>query len=350
MVGLWSVWCRSGDDSRRNGLLTLVSIVAVVAGVIAGAAGSASGAALSPQLRFARFLGSELPNNGSMAEVVVSCAGSPGTRCSGVLQLLPRGAAAQRLVGSGPIASRSIRNAYAGQEDAIVLRLGERSREALARGNVLRLAVVLRQVGGRSVARNLVAAKERAIVGHRRPNSVVRHIVRRLSGRSATSAAAATTVDYSWSWHIPVRHFLVLPDFRCPSSAPYVAGSTNTRTYSPRRAPRPIAGPRVWARIGMLRAAAKSGTGYASFTTPHLTNHRGVRMMTGWPEGSWTTNNAWAPVLFEDGKFELKVTCTSSDALDDVAWVGEDVKQTSAEVTFPTAAVFPWAKSTPHQS
>ena len=350
MVGLWSVWGRSGDGSRRNRLLTLVSIVAVLVGVIAGAAGPASGAAAHPQLRFARLFGNELPNNGSMAEVIVSCGGSQGTGCSGVLQLLARGADAQRLLGSGPIAMRSIRNAYAGQEHAIVLRLDERSREALAGGHVLQLDVVLSQAGLRPVARNVVLAAERAIVGHRRPDSVVRHVVHRLSGRSATSAAAATTVDYSWTWNIPVRSFLVLPDFRCPASAPYVAGSTNTRTYISRRAPRPIAGPRVWARVGQLKAVAKSGTGYASFTTPHLTNHNGVRMMTGWPKGSWTTNNAWAPVLFQDGKFELTVTCTSSDALDDVAWVGEDVKKTSAEVTFPTSAVFPWAKPVPHQS
>ena len=343
MLGLCGVRGILADGSRPRRLSVLVSGLAVVTGLIAGAAGAAPGAAAKPQLRFAPVLGNELPNNGSKAEVVVVCAGAQGAGCNGVVELLPRGVGTRRLVGNGPVSSRSIRKASVGNEHAIVLRLDASAHKALARGEVLQLTIELRQAGRTAAARNVVAAKERAVVGHRQPDSVVRHIVvRNLGGRSAAPAAATTTVEYNWSWNIPVRTFLVLPDFRCPAAEPYVAGATKTRTYVPRRAP-VGSGSRVWARVGMLTAVAKAGTGYGAFTTPHLTDHNGVRMMTGWPKGSWTGNNAWAPLLFEDGKFELKVTCTSSDALDNVAWVGENVDKNSETVTFPTSAVFPWA-------
>jgi hypothetical protein len=71
--------------------------------------------------------------------------------------------------------------------------------------------------------------------------------------------------------------------------------------------------------------------------------HSTYWIMTGWPKGNWETNNAWAPILFEDGHFALTVTCTSSKSEHDVAWVEEDTHT----VRYPHDALMPWRHNAP---
>jgi hypothetical protein len=84
---------------------------------------------------------------------------------------------------------------------------------------------------------------------------------------------------------------------------------------------------------------AKAGTGYGGFNVPNVQHYSGKRgsypdykVMTGWPEGGFAFNSIWAPVAFEDGHFELTVTCTSSTDRDQIAYANDPVKD---EFLFP---------------
>ncbi len=336
----WRTQITSFVHVWRLQLVPLVLVLAILGAGIATVA-SAAGSGVRPELRFDSLVGSELPNNGAMAEVVVACVGRPGTSCKGVVRLLPRGPQTVHLVGGAPIASHTISAGPAGNEHGILLGLNQRAREALANGKVLQVTIELRQPGHAALTKNVVAALERSVVGHSRPDSIKRGVVTAASGRSASTAASIETRTYEWKWDIPVRHFLVLPDFRCSGSTPFVAGSDMTRTYIPQRTFHAV----EWGRRGKLKAVAKSGTGYGSFEAAHTDTRNGIVVMTGWPKGSWTTNNVWAPVLFEDGHFELTVTCTSSDQRGDVAWVDE----TKSHVVFPRTGLFPWIAVSPKE-
>jgi hypothetical protein len=119
--------------------------------------------------------------------------------------------------------------------------------------------------------------------------------------------------SYHWHWNIKAGNILLLPDFSCPSSTPYI--KTNGTYRTPNRQP----DVKAW-HIADAVVNASSGVGYGSFNTVKTTNDNdGFQILTGWPKGDFWQNNMWAPA-FDDGTADLYVTCTSSSAHDDTAW------------------------------
>lgn len=161
--------------SARGGVVigSLVSI-GVILTLVAGGASAAPRAPAGSRLGFDRVTGSQLPNNGDDAEVVVVCRGRPAASapCHGEIRLLTRGNAARRLVGSAPVASAPIRSLPAGQSRRIRLRLRLAARRVLPT-HELALRLVVYQARWPPVAKNVSAALERPFLGHARPDRVV---------------------------------------------------------------------------------------------------------------------------------------------------------------------------------
>jgi hypothetical protein len=238
---------------------------------------------------------------------------------------LARGIAARRLVGSAPVATASIKALAAGQSRPIQLRLRPAARRVL-RTHVVALRLVVHQAGWPPVAKSVSAATARPVLGHARPNRVV--VERPPHG---DPQSGANYLKYSWKWDIPGGHYLVLPDFKCPPEAPFVANRRSTKPNAE----------------ADMNASATDGTGYGNFVTAHTVNreaaidlrdHRRLklRIMTGWPEGGFFRNSVWAPP-FSGGHFELSVVCTNVDngAESGFAWVRDDPETTNA-------GLFPW--------
>ena len=269
--------------------------------------------------------GSVLPTRGGKSAVDVKCKGRPKARCNGRVQLIPRGSRTRELVGDSAIARTSVK-LKRGQARTLQLPLRGRAQDALG-DHVLNVTVRLTSKGKSHPtkrASSLFAADKK--VGHDRPSRVKTD--HPPNGHGGTD----TVKTYHWSWDIPVRKFLVLPDFRCPSEAPNVV--TNGTEIQNRKT-----GDRLGLKAG-LDVQAKTGTGYGGFNVPHLEFHQGQRgnypdydVMTGWPEGGWTYNSIWAPVAFEDGHFELTVSCTSSTDRNQIAYKDHPVAQ---------VFLFPW--------
>jgi hypothetical protein len=301
--------------------------IVVVLTLLASATDAAPKAPAGPRLGLDRVTGSQLPNNGGEAEVVVVCLvrQAVSAPCRGTIQLLARGKAARRLVGSAPVAGGSIKALAAGQSRRIRLRLRPGARRVL-RTHVLALRLVAYQAGWPPVAKNVSAAIERPFLGHGLPNRVVVERPPRGDPQSG-----ANYLKYSWKWDIPAHHYLELPDFKCPPDAPYVRNRRSTKPNAE----------------ADMNASATDGTGYGNFLTAHTVNreaaidlrdHRRLklRIMTGWPEGGFFRNSVWAPP-FSGGHFELSVVCTNVDngAEFGFAWVRDDPETTNA-------GLFPW--------
>jgi hypothetical protein len=278
--------------------------VLVVALVAVGAAAAQPGARQAPPgtLRLDAQTGAMLPTRGGISLVNVDCRGRPeGGACAGSVRLLPRGQQTRALVGPTPVARGSSRLPQ-GTSKTLRLHLSARARQAI-RGdaNVLKLTVEIRSNG--QVSRHLDLVDDfKPVLGHKRPDST-RVARRRLAG------ATAATKTYEWKWDIPVRHYLQLPDFRCPSNMPSVA--TNGVQLSKWNISNRI----DMGKQGKLQEYS-SHAGIAGFNVPHTREDGGYTkhwVMTGWPQGTWNYNSIWAPVAFDDGHFELKVTCTDSD-------------------------------------
>jgi hypothetical protein len=165
-----------------------------------------------------------------------------------------------RLVGRNPVAGAAIKDVPVGGSRALTLRLSQRARTALAH-HVLDLTTALTQPGHPAVSRSVVAVLEHAVLGHARPDSVVRHVVRNASTRRARGAAGSTitTVTFEWKWDIPVRTYLVLQEFRCPADTPYVAASKDQI----------LSLGKFRGLKAMLDAKAKTGTGYGLQSAEH---------------------------------------------------------------------------------
>jgi hypothetical protein len=242
-----------------------------------------------------------LPNGGGAAEVDSSCPGDATGACNGSVALVPRGNTA-RILGSRALA-RSAFTLARGADADLKLRLSPPASDALSRGP-LYVTAVLRAAG------SPVIAELPAALASERP----------FKASPAPSAAApyecwpnAQCVDFSWSWKIPAAHYLVMKSFSCPADEPRVAPG------------RPVAlqardGTWFNSFKGRMEASASDGTGYAGFHEPSVSNFddpegwgngNGLYNMLGWPQGGLLENSIWAP-LARDGKFSLKVTCTSA--------------------------------------
>ena len=159
MPGAWSKLAR--------GLVVLAGLAS--AWMLAAAAGAAAQPVGGGRMEFAPFAGSELQNTNGTAEVLVACSGSAtSARCSGTVELSPRGSSTRRLTGSATLASASI-TIPAGSERGVILRLSRRGRKALT-GHVLDLTVTLRQHNRHPISRRMLAARERPVMGHSDPN------------------------------------------------------------------------------------------------------------------------------------------------------------------------------------
>jgi hypothetical protein len=292
--------------------VTVIVAVAVVE-VPFVQAGATARPARGGELRFAPHQGAELPNKGALSEVVVECSAPAGVRsCSGAVQLLPRGRATRALVGGGPLASATVGSLARGRERDVLLSLSRVAREKLP-GHVLQLTAVLSQAGRITFRRNFAAEAERPILGHSRPD---RTVVKRIPGSGQNEVQE---VFYSWNWDIPVRHYLVVPSFQCPSNAAHVAWNGTFKKFDGKNS----------VSRAKLDVTAKSGTGYGGFRVASVADSSYVRnAMTGWPTGDWSFNSVWAPAFFEDGHFELTATCTnvayeiaSADRKDLLPWM-----------------------------
>jgi hypothetical protein len=306
--------------AKKRHVFLRLAFLGLVFVVFAGIASAQPGAhsARPGRLKLDRQIGTALPTRGGISIVDVDCPGRPdGGACAGTIRLLPRGAKTKALVGPAPIATASVR-LPSGATRQIRLKLNARARAAI-RGetNSLVTTVELRSAG--SVTRRLDVVDDfRPVVGHARPDNVT-------SGHFKVGGATADYNTYTWKWDIEVRHFLELPNWNCPSSTPQMQANGNKAIYWNYNERRDLG------FKGNLRAVAKSGTGYSNFTHGNLKQsydgYRTFWYLTGWEKGGWTTNSVWAPVLFEDGHFELTVTCTSAtDVLGSTAIIYESDK------------------------
>ncbi len=266
--------------------------------ILAAAAGAAPQPVAGGRMEFAPFAGSELQNANGQAEVLVTCSGSAtSARCSGTVELSPRGSSTRRLTGSATLASASI-TIPADSERGVILRLSRRVRTALT-GHVLDLTVTLRQRNRHPISRRMLAARERPVIGHSRPDHVIRHTL-----------GSASDITYNWKWDFGPRTYLILPEFTCPPDAPFVR-SNGTKVEDRDDSHKVI---RAISKADIV-AVAKAGTGYAGFRVPKIRTTRDGRnelyQMFGWPEGGVLSNSVWAPFL-ESGHFELTVTCAST--------------------------------------
>ena len=285
--------------------------------VVAGAASAQPGAhaARPGKLKLDKQIGNALPTKGGISIVDVDCPGRPdGGVCAGTIRLLPRGAKTKALVGSAPIATASAR-LPSGTTRQIRMKLNARARAAI-RGeeNSLVTTVELRSRG--TVTRRLeVVVDFKGVRGHARPDRVTR-------GQFKAGGATVNYQTYTWKWDIPVRKFLELPDFRCPSYAPQLTTNGNKVIYWNYNERRDLG------FQAYMDARARSGTGYSNFTQNHLKQsydgYRTFWYMVGWPSGDWFHNSVWAPLAFDDGHFELTVTCTDkTDVLGSTAIIYE---------------------------
>jgi hypothetical protein len=303
--------------------------IVVILTLLASATDAAPRAPIWPRLGLDRVTGSQLPNNGREAQVMVVCLGRPAASapCRGTIRLLARGNAARRLVGSAPVAGASIKALAAGQSRPIRLRLRAAARRVLPT-HVLALRVVVYQAGRPPVAKNVSATIQRPFLGHARPNHV---LVQQPPSNGSEPKSGVNYLEYNWKWDIPAGHYLVLPEFKCPPEAPYVRNRRSTKPNAE----------------ADMKASATDGTGYGNFVTAHTVNREGyidwsqttrlkLRIMTGWPEGGFFRNSVWAPP-FTNGHFELSVVCTNTNTggLYGFAWIRDDPETTNA-------GLFPW--------
>ena len=309
MRGAWSKLAR--------GLVVLAGLAS--AWIPAAAAGAAPQPVGGGRMEFAPFAGSELQNANGKAEVLVACSGSAtNARCSGTVELSPRGSSTRRLTGSATLASASI-TIPAGSERGVILRLSRRVRKALT-GHVLDLTVKLRQRNRHPISRRMMAARERPVIGHSHPDRVIRHTL-----------GSASDVTYNWKWDFGPGKYLIVPEFTCPPNAPFVR--SNGTTVEDRDDSHKVI--RAISKADIV-AVAKAGTGYGGFRVPKIRTTREGRkelfQMFGWPEGSVFSNSVWAPIL-DSGHFELTVTCADTY-----------VAQVSLGLAFSAQVqrIFPW--------
>jgi|SRR6187397_2403107 len=267
----------------------------VALGLIAMAltAGVRSGSATSPASTpvFSRGMGAVLPNDGTRAQVGVSCPEHAPRACAGSVTLVPRGGTANTL-GSGAIARASFR-LVPGRDAQLKLPLTSSARAALKRGPLSVRAVV----GPSASSRRVTVAREALYTAPGR--------------RVVVGFASADERDYEWTWTIPKGKALAVPKFSCPDDMPRLTPGSHFLPYK-----RGIGG--VW--DAAMRVTAGDGTGYGGFDRPQIGGvvkggaGNDYRNMLGWPKGDIWFNSIWAPVL-SDGHFKLKVTCTSAPPL-----------------------------------
>lgn len=139
------------------------------------------------------------------------------------------------------------------------------------------------------------------------------------------------TIIKVFSWNIPAAHYVLMPEYSCPSDTPYFKsnGIEHKEAVSPSDPGgrlhyqgyeadfRAQASDGVGYKAGLhylklravnVRAKADDGATGDPRVAPQYTD---VVVPTGFDKGTWASNSIWAPV-FKGGTFKLTVTCTSS--------------------------------------
>jgi hypothetical protein len=299
------------------------SILVASALTLAAAASAGGNGAFQarPGLKIDAELGGALPTGRGLTEVSVDC---PDTHarlpCPGTITLLPRGAKTKALVGSAPIARRSVK-VRSGSTKLFKLQLSRKARAALRGGKHWLDVLVEVRSNGKRRTHQAIADDFRPVLGHAEPDNIHTRV------RYAKDGSALVTSTYSWDWHIKVRSYLELPNFKCPAWAPNVDSNGRVIYTGDARGRHTVeAGHKA-----NMEARAKQGTGWSNFTDFWTTYHGGggtpsghaYWSLQGWKKGGLWTNSVWAPALFEDGHFSLKVVCQSSSNLNEIARVEE---------------------------
>lgn len=297
-------------NERR--LVVLALALLLTAAALAAGAGSRSA---SPRLKFDPAMGQTLPWRGNVVSVMVDCAGA--NSCSGRLIIRPADSATRQLTGNVPIASARIKVGK-GSTD-LSPRLSPRAKRALDRDRALHVIATLRPS---SDSIRVSIGSETAFRGHPKPNSV--HV------NHPGGSGGGTIKEFTWKWNIPARSYLLVPGFKCPDDARYIA--TNGKG---------IVGIRntVVGKVGRLDLNAGEGAGYAKFDDPDLryADGDGRRIMLGWPTGSAWRNSIWAP-LTSSVRVELHAWCT--DDFSNPAYIDDKYVSPNHHET----ALFPWGK------
>jgi hypothetical protein len=308
--------------------------------LVSAAAADHDGSRAKPgTLAFGGGIGAALPYRGGVSVVRVSCHGVAGGRCVGSVRLFPRGDRTRGLVGSAALATSPV-SLKTHRSTKVRLKLSQRARRALGNST---LAVTIELHQGKAVrgkkATNLGVA--RPITGDPKPDDVDTDHPPRGGG------GTATVKTFSWRWHIPAAHYLLLPAFTCPSDAPNIATNGTEIAFLGKRP------------VGMkakIDADASDGIGYKDgfwlnvaerhtdgwwylFSKPYPN----YRVATGWDSGSWSFNSVWAG-LFDGGDFSLSVTCTDTVAPRTVAWVLDGVPDLIGTMDAPWQLLLPWVR------
>jgi hypothetical protein len=295
--------------------------LAVALVVVPAAAATHDGTPTKPgKLTFAAKIGAALPYHRGIGIVHVVCQGTGKSRCRGSVRLLPRGERTRGLVGAAPLATRAV-NLKGHHRAAIRLQLSTRARREAASA-VLSVTVEVRSARGRWITRRVALGAARPIVGDPKPDHV------QVEHPPQGGGPPATVKTFDWERNIPAHHYYNLPAFHCPEDAPVLAtNGTELNSLG------------FWDGMQAdMTVSADSGVGYgAAFTIEtdfrstedwvvekvgvfqHEYHFPDYRVMTGWPEGSWSHNSVWAPLL-SDGNFHLWVTCTSLTGKRQIAW------------------------------
>jgi hypothetical protein len=307
--------------------LWLVPVVLALLLATAAGAGQRGYAPARGYLTLDGQTGGALPTKDGVSLVNVDCRKRPGPgTCAGTVRILPRGAQTKELVGSAPIASGSAR-LRAAETKNLRLRLSARARAAIrGKGTVLTVTVEARS-NGKRWARPMTLDDFAPFRGHTRPTSTRRLL------QFTPDGALTDEETYQWKWDIPVRHYLILPEFTCPDDHPWIA--SNGKTIWKWNLS-------TWWDVGLqakLDVGGSSNAGYGGFNVP-TTHEEGVattyHVMTGWPKGAWNFNSIWAPVAFDDAHFELKATCSNTPY--------EIVTGAAYSWAGPLAWMFPWGQ------
>ena len=147
------------------------------------------------------------------------------------------------------------------------------------------------------------------------------------SSTLATASATINTETFRWDFKLKAGTAVALREFRCPSSAEYVAqgnGSSSRAGYT-----------------GDIRIYHSDGVGYEAFDDVIVKPFwepafQRQWTLSGWSQGGWFSNNVFAPV-FEGGTFAMIVTCTNSNPFGR-AWKGGENPPADSYVGKPVAA------------
>lgn len=293
-------------NSLRLGTLVLVAALLL---------GTASAAAAPNEASFDPVGGQVLPVVGGKTAVDLVCGASARSDCNGRVLLVPRGRAIEAL-GKGPIAESEPLDAARGEDLAPRMEIGDAALEWVRENGPLPVMAVLRIPGVDPTRPFFLDGVE-----------LVKAPPPTRRARSSATASAVHTESFRWDFKLKAGTAVALREFRCPSSAQYVAeGNIGSRAGV----------------AGDVRVFHSDGVGYGSFddviVKPYWREGDTRKWtLSGWTKGGWFSNNIFAP-MFEAGTFAMIVTCT--DTFNKAAWMEQVFGR--FEDPYPTYLLLPW--------